>query len=202
MAVCRKCKKEIGGFFGAKKALPVTINEAEKRGIDPTGLCDDCLQNEVDSGPSIEAVLEARNEAERLRVLEVKADELAAKRKAEELIEGKRRDLEKIVISTSPHPAEWTHEIVGIVNGFSVIGTGPLAEVFSSVTDFFGTESKAYHEKLTLAKNKAIARAKEEAYLLRANMIFGLQVNITEISSSHGMLMFAVTGTALKHEEK
>ena len=61
-------------------------------------------------------------------------------------------------------------------------------------------ESKSYHDKLVKAKNNAILRAKEEAVSLGANMIFGLQVNINEISAAKGMLLVAVTGTALKHE--
>lgn len=174
MAVCRKCKKEIGGFFGAKKALPVTIENAVKRGIDPNSLCDDCLQYEVDNtrDPFVTDEEHERTNA-----------------------------LQGMVISTANHPAEWTKDIVGVVNGFSIIGTGILSDFFSTFTDFFGAESRSYHDKLVRAKNNAILRAKEEALTMGANMIFGLQVNITEISTGHGMLLVAVTGTALKREE-
>lgn len=65
---------------------------------------------------------------------------------------------------------------------------------------YFGEESKAYHGKLTYAKNNAILRATEESLTLGANMILGMQVNITEISALKGMLQVAVIGTALKHD--
>ena len=172
MAECIRCKQAIGGFLGVQKALPMTIESAIQCGVDPKGLCEQCLQDEIDK---------SRNPA-------LKEAEAAL-----------QNAMESIIISTTAHPAEWTKDIVGIVNGFSVIGTGLLAEVFSTVTDILGAESNTYHGKLTYAKNKAILRAKAEALTLGANMIFGLQVNITEISAMKGMLLVAVTGTALKH---
>ena len=172
MAACLRCKKEFGGFWGAKKALPFTIDDAVKLGIDPNGLCEDCLLHEVK------------------RVSEMPSPE------EQEHLEA----LSGMIVSTTAHPEDWTKDIVGVVNGFSVIGTGLFAELFSTITDFVGMESKSYHDKLVKAKNNAILRAKEEAVSLGANMIFGLQVNINEISAAKGMLLVAVTGTALKHE--
>lgn len=198
MAECKRCKRIIGAEGGVFPANQETIDQALQRGIFTIGLCGPCLQQEIAKKAGFKHEMLKREQQEK------QARDMEEARERQRIEENKRAmreaELDAIVLSTTAHPEEWTRDIVGIVNGFSVIGTGPLAGLLSNVTDLLGIESKSYHDKLVKAKNNALERAKEEAHALGANMIFGIQVNITEIGANISMLLVSVTGTALKRK--
>ena len=214
MSECRICKRVFGGFRGVAKPYAMLVDEAITRGVDPTGLCTECLEAELDKAPTLEEMRQKakeqaekrrREEEQRRREEELYATEMEKKFKIRKDLRVKYSPkIDAIVVATFPPPAEWTKEIIGIVNGSSVIGTGPLVSLASIITDFFGTEAYGHIEKIEKAKNNAIQRLKEDAFLLGANMVFGVQININEITVGEGnsMLFVAATGTALNHKEE
>ena len=60
--------------------------------------------------------------------------------------------MDSIIISTTMAPTEWTKDIVGIVNGFSVIGTGPIAELCFTLTDILEKNLKHIMVSLPMLK--------------------------------------------------
>lgn len=56
--------------------------------------------------------------------------------------------LHGLEVITLPPPADWKYQIKGLVPAQAAIGTGPLTEIFSAWTDFFGQESGRYAAKL------------------------------------------------------
>lgn len=89
-------------------------------------------------------------------------------------------------------------EDMGVVTGYSILGTGPLSEFLSSLTDLTGQESKIYNEKIKLAESNALFKIKEEAYNKDCNAIYNLHINLTEATSGKGMIMLSIYGSATK----
>ena len=87
---------------------------------------------------------------------------------------------------------------MGLVSSFVALGTGPIASLMASWTDFFGAESTAYNDKMVEATNACIVKIKNAAYESGANAIIGLQTTFTELTAGHGQVMVAMIGTAIK----
>ena len=64
----------------------------------------------------------------------------------------------RIVVCTTNVPEKYSSGIKGLVTGYSVIGTGPLSDFTSSITDLFGIESNSYRDKIKLAEQSAITQ--------------------------------------------
>ena len=109
--------------------------------------------------------------------------------------------LDEISLQTIPHFESSGGKIVGIVTGYSIIGTGVLTDFFSSVTDLFGVESNAYLEKIRKGEKSAILIAKKQALEMGADLISGFTISVAEATSGHGMLMISCSGTAVRTKE-
>ena len=220
MACCRECGRSFS-ILGASKLSDFYLGKAHEFRIDPTDICEDCLIKKVVRAETLLAASdqnlsdEERIEKSELQHYKEKKQKLlgAPAVNSPKKVEKKSKiredlsvkyssEINAIIVATFPPPAEWTKDIVGVVNGSSVIGTGPIVSIASTITDFFGAEAYGHIEKIEKAKNNAIQRLKEDAFLMGANMVFGVQVNINEITAGHGMLLVAATGTALNHKEE
>jgi len=90
------------------------------------------------------------------------------------------------------------YENLGLVSAYMALGTGPASKFLSSLTDFFGSESKAYNEKMTEATDACIWSLKTNAYKMGADAVIGVHTTFTELTAAHGQILVCMIGTAVK----
>lgn len=105
-----------------------------------------------------------------------------------------------VLLSTTSSLEGWeVQEYFGPVSAKLVIGTGLLTEVFSAWTDFFGTSSQSYQNKLDQIEEHALGQLTEKAWRRGATAVLGLRVDHDEISGGgKSMLMVTAMGTAVR----
>ena len=174
---CPICRKKFGKLFGAQQTPEDLIEKLRQKDSYTEGMCFDCAR----------AVFMNEKQENNKKYNELKA-------KIEREISYLAR---RIVGCTTNVPEKYSSGIKGLVTGYSVIGTGPLSDFTSSITDLFGIESNSYRDKIKLAEQSAIDSAKVDAIRLGGNSIYASCINVTEASSGHGMIMVAFSGTAI-----
>ena len=174
---CPICRKKFGKLFGAQQTPEDLIEKLRQKDSYTDGMCFDCAR----------AVFMNEKQENNKKYNELKA-------KIEREISYLAR---RIVVCTTNVPEKYSSGIKGLVTGYSVIGTGPLSDFTSSITDLFGIESNSYRDKIKLAEQSAIDSAKVDAIRLGGNSIYASCINVTEASSGHGMIMVAFSGTAI-----
>ncbi|MCD9021786.1 YbjQ family protein [Cohnella silvisoli] len=86
----------------------------------------------------------------------------------------------------------------GLVTGETIMGANIVRDFLATITDVVGGRSGAYESKLKEARDVAIGEMTSQAHSLGANAIVGVDVDYEVIRD--GMLMVAVTGTAVRVE--
>ena len=140
---CPVCGKKISGFLSTEPAGQKSIETLKQIGIDIDGLCLYCAQ----------AKLEQEQQQRRDAYAPV-ADRIE---ELERIVPG------MVIAQTTPHFESQQADVIGIVSGHSVIGTGPISSLASAFTDFFGKDSIAYQEKIRDAESKSMLMAKMQA---------------------------------------
>ncbi len=84
---------------------------------------------------------------------------------------------------------------VGLVTGEAILGANIFRDVFARITDIVGGRSGAYEKELRRAKEIALDEMRNEARLLGANAVIGVDLDYETIGSS--MLMVSASGTAV-----
>lgn len=83
----------------------------------------------------------------------------------------------------------------GIVSGQVVLGTGFLSEFSASFSDFFGSESYKFADKLEAAKNAAVERMVEKSIDAGGNALIG--VDFDYITFRGNMIGVVANGTSV-----
>lgn len=109
-----------------------------------------------------------------------------------------RKD-DKFFLSTIPpvDPAK-IDQYLGIVSGEAVIGANIFRDMFASVRDVVGGRAGGYERALAGARQAALDEAVEAAKQLGANGIIGVDFDYEVLGETNGMMMVAVSGTAVK----
>ena len=87
---------------------------------------------------------------------------------------------------------------LGVVNGEAIIGANIFRDLFSSVRDVVGGRAGGYERALSGARDAALDDMIEAAKDMGANGIVGLDFDYEVLGESNGMLMVAVSGTAVR----
>ena len=109
-----------------------------------------------------------------------------------------RKRIDSIPIVSTHSPLNWDYAIMGIVTGQSTTGTGIIAEIASSWTDFFGRQSGMYNEKIKQGENLCFAQIRKQTIDLGGNAIIATDIDYSELGSIKGMIMVCATGTAIR----
>lgn len=113
-----------------------------------------------------------------------------------------RTNLEQLIknipIVTVHSPLNWEFETLGMVTGQTTTGTGVFSEIASNFTDFFGTQSGAYNEKLKHGEELCMAQLRVKCFQLGGNAIVGADIDYSEVGGGKGMLMVCMAGTAVR----
>lgn len=87
---------------------------------------------------------------------------------------------------------------LGIVNGEAIIGANIFRDLFSSVRDVVGGRAGGYERALAGARDAAMQDMIEAAREMGADGIVGIDFDYEVLGEANGMMMVAVSGTAVK----
>jgi uncharacterized protein YbjQ (UPF0145 family) len=89
-------------------------------------------------------------------------------------------------------------QFLGIVNGEAIIGANIFRDMFSAVRDVVGGRAGGYERALSGARDAALQEMIAAAKELGANGIVGIDFDYEVLGETNGMMMVAVSGTAVK----
>ncbi len=86
---------------------------------------------------------------------------------------------------------------LGVVTGEAIIGANIFRDLFAAVRDVVGGRSATYEKALNEARQVAMSEMQQRAQELGANAVIGIDVDYEVLGQNNGMLMVAVSGTAV-----
>lgn len=89
---------------------------------------------------------------------------------------------------------------LGVVNGEAIIGANLFRDLFSSIRDVVGGRAGGYERALAGARDAALEDMIAAARELGANGIVGIDFDYEVLGEANGMMMVAVSGTAVTME--
>ena len=101
-------------------------------------------------------------------------------------------------LSTTTPPGVVLSQYLGVVNGEAIIGANIFRDMFSSVRDIVGGRAGGYERALSGARDAALADMIEVAKERGATGVIGLDFDYEVLGETNGMMMVAVSGTAVK----
>ena len=89
-------------------------------------------------------------------------------------------------------------EFLGVVTGEAIIGANLFRDMFASVRDVVGGRAGGYEKALAKARQAALDEMIDAAKELGAEGVVGIDFDYEVLGETNGMLMVAVSGTAVK----
>jgi uncharacterized protein YbjQ (UPF0145 family) len=86
---------------------------------------------------------------------------------------------------------------LGVVTGEAIIGANVFRDMFAVVRDIVGGRSATYERGLAEARQVAMSEMETKAQELGANAVIGIDIDYEVLGQNNGMLMVAVSGTAV-----
>ena len=86
---------------------------------------------------------------------------------------------------------------LGVVTAEAIIGANIFRDMFAAVRDIVGGRSATYERALDEARQVALVELQERAEKLGANAVIAIDVDYEVLGQNNGMLMVAVSGTAV-----
>ena len=108
-----------------------------------------------------------------------------------------RKIINEIPVISTHSPKDWEYDILGMVTAQSTTGTGVISDFFSDFTDFFGSQSKTYNNKLKKGEDICFNNLKAQAFHLKGNAVIATDIDYAEVGGEKGMLMICMAGTAI-----
>ena len=88
-------------------------------------------------------------------------------------------------------------QYLGVISAESIIGANFLKDFLASLTDFFGGRSNTYEEVLREGKETVLHELQNQASMMGANAIVGVDIDYNTVGANGSMLMIVATGTAV-----
>ncbi len=103
-----------------------------------------------------------------------------------------------MIITTTPSiEGKNIVKYLGIVTSEAVVGANIIRDLFASIRDIVGGRTASYETVLREAKDSALSELQENARLLGANAVVGIDIDYETVGSNGSMLMVAASGTAV-----
>jgi uncharacterized protein YbjQ (UPF0145 family) len=93
-------------------------------------------------------------------------------------------------------------EYLGVVIGEAILGANIFKDLFGAVRDIVGGRGGAYEDELGKARDIAFQEMEQEAVILGANAVIGIDIDYEVVGQNGGMMMVSVSGTAVKVKPK
>lgn len=88
-------------------------------------------------------------------------------------------------------------QYLGVVTGEAILGANLFKDLFAGIRDLVGGRSSTYERELQKARDIAMQEVAERAAELGANAVVGIDIDYEVLGQANGMLMVAVSGTAV-----
>jgi uncharacterized protein YbjQ (UPF0145 family) len=102
-----------------------------------------------------------------------------------------------IMTTTSIIEGRPVSRYLGVVTGEAIIGANIFRDMFATVRDIVGGRSATYEKALAEAREVAMTEMQTRAQELGANAVVAIDVDYEVLGQNNGMLMVAVSGTAV-----
>jgi len=103
-----------------------------------------------------------------------------------------------MIITTTPGiEGKAIKRYLGIVTGEAIMGANLFKDLFAGIRDLVGGRSATYEQELGKARQIAFSEMEENASRLGANAVVGIDLDYEVLGQANGMLMVAVSGTAV-----
>ncbi len=89
-------------------------------------------------------------------------------------------------------------QYLGVVNGEAIIGANIFRDMFAGVRDVVGGRAGGYERALSGARDSALDDMMAAAKEMGANGVVGIDFDYEVMGETNGMMMVAVSGTAVK----
>lgn len=100
-------------------------------------------------------------------------------------------------ITPSPEVAR-VERCLSVVHGEAIIGANIFRDLFSSVRDVVGGRAGGYERALAGARDSALEDLIEAARQMGADGVIGVDFDYAVLGEANGMMLVAVSGTAVK----
>ncbi len=104
------------------------------------------------------------------------------------------------MLVTTTHSVEGkkVKQYFGLVSGEAIMGANIFKDIFAGIRDIVGGRSAAYEQELRKAKEIAVSEMLENAKVMGANAVIGVDLDYETIGGGSGnMLMVSASGTAV-----
>ncbi|MDP2417048.1 MAG: heavy metal-binding domain-containing protein [Hydrogenophaga sp.] len=108
------------------------------------------------------------------------------------------KSTDKFFLSTTTPEGIAQSQYLGVVNGEAIIGANIFRDMFASVRDVVGGRASGYERALASARDAAMESLLEAAKEMGANGVIGIDFDYEVLGETNGMMMVAVSGTAVK----
>lgn len=102
-----------------------------------------------------------------------------------------------IVSTTSVLEGRPVSRYLGVVTGEAIIGANIFRDLFAAVRDIVGGRSATYERALDEARKVAMSEMEQRASEMGANAVIAVDIDYEVLGQNNGMLMVAVSGTAV-----
>jgi uncharacterized protein YbjQ (UPF0145 family) len=159
------------------------------------GVCKSCINTTAE-----ERTQAAKADEEAKAEAKAKAAEVAEAKAAAEAEVNQLNNLKKsIILTTETNPNIEIVERLEIISAECVFGMNIFRDLFASVRDVVGGKSKATQRVLKDARIEVLKDLREEAFIVGANAVVGVDLDYGEFSGGgKSMLLVVATGTAVK----
>ena len=104
-----------------------------------------------------------------------------------------------ILTTTDTIPDREIKEVVNIISAEVAVGMNVFKDIFSKVRDFVGGRAGSVQDTLRDIRNQALDELREEASLVGADAVIGIDLDYSEFSGGgRSMLFLVANGTAVK----
>jgi len=106
------------------------------------------------------------------------------------------------MLHTTTHGIEGKRitQYLGVVSADVILGANVFSDILAGVRDIVGGRSATYEKKLAEGKVMALKEIEDEAVVLGANAIVGIDFDFETVGGTGSMLMISISGTAVKVE--
>lgn len=103
-----------------------------------------------------------------------------------------------MLITTTPNiEGKKVVKYLGLVTGEAILGANIFKDLFAGIRDIVGGRSASYEKELKEAKDIAVQELVDNARLIGANAIIGVDLDYETLGQNGSMLMVSASGTAV-----
>jgi uncharacterized protein YbjQ (UPF0145 family) len=103
-----------------------------------------------------------------------------------------------MLLTTTPSvDGQKIQRYLGVVTGEAILGANLFKDLFAGIRDLVGGRSSTYERELQKARDIAMQELTDRAAELGANAVVGIDIDYEVLGQANGMLMVAVSGTAV-----